>query len=77
MIIEFQAPGNSRTYSATYLPEVAHEQGWNQQECIDSLIQKAGYYGKVTEKIREKVKLTRYQSSLCTLTYQEYLSSKL
>ena len=38
-------------------------------------MQKAGYYGKA-EKIRKLVRLTRYQSSLHTLTYQEYLALK-
>ncbi len=28
--------------SATYLPEVAREQGWDQQAAVDSLIRKAG-----------------------------------
>lgn len=28
--------------SATYLPEVAQEQGWDQQAAVDSLIRKAG-----------------------------------
>lgn len=75
MIIEFEDPSSGRSYSATYLPEVAHQQGWTKEECIDSLVQKAGYYGKA-EKIRKLVRLTRYQSSLYTLTYQEYLALK-
>ena len=76
MIIEFDDPkhGSFRggSYSATYLPEVAHQQGWNKQECIDSLIQKAGYYGEATAEIRKSLRLTRYQSSLCSMTYAEY-----
>ena len=75
MIIEFEDPSNpsSRPFSATYLPEVAEQQGWTVEECIDSLMQKAGYYGKVTENLRSTITLTRYQSSLYTMTYQEYI----
>ena len=76
MIIEFEDPSSSVSLSATYLPEVAQQQGWTKQECIDSLIQKAGYYGKVTEDIRRKIRLTRYQSSLCTMSYQDYIMMK-
>ena len=76
MIIEFEDPSSSVSLSATYLPEVAQQQGWTKQECIDSLIQKAGYYGKVTEDIRRKIWLTRYQSSLCTMSYQDYIMMK-
>jgi AMMECR1 domain-containing protein len=33
----------SRTLSATYLPDVAPEQGWDQTETLDSAMRKAGY----------------------------------
>jgi len=76
MIIDFEDPTSGRPLSATYLPEIAHQQGWTKQECIDSLMQKAGYYGKVTDALRNTIKLTRYQSSLHTLSYQEYIAMK-
>lgn len=89
-----------RKRTATYLPEVAKEQGWfagsldrhfcGQQplnspanahfkpgwskiEAIDSLLRKGGYSGKITEKTRSGIKLTRYQSRKMEITYQEYL----
>jgi len=34
--IEFKSKG--RTYRGTYLPNVASEQGWNQQESINHLV---------------------------------------
>lgn len=43
VIIEFEI--NDRKYSATYLPDVALEQGWDQLQAITSLIKKAGYNG--------------------------------
>jgi AMME syndrome candidate gene 1 protein len=44
VIIEFEIGG--RNYSATYLPDVAMEQGWDQLQAITSLIKKAGYNGQ-------------------------------
>ncbi|QDZ20700.1 hypothetical protein A3770_04p32180 [Chloropicon primus] len=81
MIIEFEDPNNPAgySYSATYLPEVAHEQGWTREECIDSLISKAGYTKNPTNvrlNPKNPLRLTRYQSSLCTVSYQEYLAHK-
>ncbi|KAJ3484352.1 hypothetical protein NLI96_g5700 [Meripilus lineatus] len=61
------------TYSATYLPQVAPEQGWNKIETIDSAIQKAGWTGQITEDLRRCVKLRRYQSSKCFVGWDEYV----
>ncbi|TGZ39028.1 hypothetical protein DBV15_02332, partial [Temnothorax longispinosus] len=66
--IEFHnEKGNKRT--ATYLPDVATEQGWDQIQTIDSLLHKGGYKGLVTPDIRRSVKLTRYQSEKITLAW--------
>ena len=75
IIIEFESPGNGygHSYSATYLPEVAKEQGWTKEEAIDSLVQKAGFRGILN---RDAIRLTRYQSSIQTSSYQEYLARK-
>eukprot|EP00455_Lapot_gusevi_P047284 TRINITY_DN6365_c0_g1_i2.p1 TRINITY_DN6365_c0_g1~~TRINITY_DN6365_c0_g1_i2.p1 ORF type:complete len:112 (-),score=18.88 TRINITY_DN6365_c0_g1_i2:13-348(-) len=62
-----------RSYSATYLPEVAPEQGWNQLECLQSLVRKAGYNGELDQNLVESISLVRYQSSKCTLSYADYL----
>lgn len=66
--------GNS--YSATYLPEVAHEQGWDHDQCVDSLMRKAGYKGTINNALRSSLQVTRYQSSKVTLTYDEYCQLK-
>jgi len=60
------------SYSATYLPEVAAEQGWNQKESIVELVAKSGYTGPVTAQLCARIKLTRYQSLHAGLTYSEY-----
>lgn len=48
--------------------------GWTKVEAIDSLMRKAGYSGAITESLRKRVRLTRYQSTLFTLHYSEYAS---
>ncbi|KAI9031164.1 ammecr1 protein [Hyaloraphidium curvatum] len=62
-----------RKRTATYLPEVVEEQGWSKLEAIDSLLRKGGYAGKITDKTRSGIKLTRYQSKKLEITYKEYL----
>lgn len=34
-----------RRYGSTYLPDVAVEQGWTKEECLESLMRKAGWDG--------------------------------
>ncbi|RLU23998.1 hypothetical protein DMN91_004206 [Ooceraea biroi] len=71
--IEFHnEKGNKRT--ATYLPSVAMEQGWDQIQTIDSLLHKGGFKGLVTPDIRRGLKLTRYQSEEVTVSYQDYMT---
>ena len=70
IIIEFFVSG--KRYSATYLPEVAPEQGWSREEAVASLAQKAGWKGKLTEKIVESIQLTRYESSKHHIAYEEW-----
>jgi uncharacterized protein (TIGR00296 family) len=64
--------GTSR--SATYLPAVAAEQGWTKMETIDSLIRKSGFVGSVTESLRKTVRIVRYQSSVYTMHYSDYVT---
>jgi len=71
--IEFiNEKGNKRT--ATYLPEVASEQGWDQLQTIDSLLRKGGYKSVISNEVRRSIKLTRYQSEKITVTYQDYMN---
>ena len=71
IIIEFYV--NQRKFNATYLPEVAKEQRWNQKDTVDSLIRKAGYRGDVSKDILDSISLTRYQSSKYSLSYDAYV----
>ncbi|KAF5470155.1 uncharacterized protein At2g38710-like [Juglans microcarpa x Juglans regia] len=74
IIIEFTDPDNNTRRSATYLPEVAAQEAWTKTEAIDSLMRKAGYNGTITESLRKRILLTRYQSTLFTMHYSEYLA---
>jgi len=64
---------SKKTFNATYLPEVMPAQGWDKIEAVDSAIHKAGWSGRITEEIRRSVKLRRYQSKACTVTWHEFV----
>lgn len=65
-------PARRSVLSATYLPQVATEQGWNLEEAIHSLIRKAGFGGKITESLKRELVLTRYESSMAGMGWREY-----
>jgi len=48
--------------------------GWTREEAIDSLMRKAGFSGHITDILRKSIRVTRYQSTLFTLTYSDYVS---
>ncbi|MGH0152635.1 UNVERIFIED_CONTAM: hypothetical protein FKN15_053032 [Acipenser sinensis] len=68
----FNEKGSKRT--ATYLPEVAKEQGWDHIQTIDSLLRKGGYKAPITNDFRKTIKLTRYRSEKMTMNYTDYIS---
>ncbi|CAF0730943.1 unnamed protein product [Adineta steineri] len=70
----FNEHGSKR--SATYLPEIAYEQGWNHIQTLDSLLRKGGYKGSITSDMRKSVQVTRYRSEKLTLHYNDYIQSK-
>ncbi|XDA72454.1 hypothetical protein R6Z07F_002735 [Ovis aries] len=73
--IEFiNEKGVKRT--ATYLPEVAKEQDWDQIQTIDSLLRKGGFKAPITSEFRKTIKLTRYRSEKVTISYAEYIASR-
>ncbi|GAA0140074.1 hypothetical protein LIER_01495 [Lithospermum erythrorhizon] len=74
IIIKFTDPDYNTRRNATYLPEVAAHEGWTTIEAIHSLIRKAGYNGAITDSLRKSIQLTRYQSTLFTMTYDDYVS---
>lgn len=66
--IVLELPGG---LSATYLPEVALEQGWGKEKCLRSLAEKAGFRGGLVAISRGT--LTTFRSSKTTATFPEYL----
>jgi uncharacterized protein (TIGR00296 family) len=69
--IEFQNEKGQKR-SATYLPEVAPEQGWDHVETIDSLLRKGGYKSQITEEFRKQLAVIRYQSEKLTRSFTEW-----
>lgn len=72
--IDFAHPQSGEALSATFLPDVPPEQGWDVRQTIDALVRKAGFSGGLTASLLASIRLTRYQSTLHKLTYEEYLT---
>ena len=62
---------HGESYSATFLPEVAEEEHWDQKTTLQFLIRKAGYRGPL-ESVYNNIKVTRYQSIKKTISYDDY-----
>ncbi|KAK2080672.1 hypothetical protein QBZ16_000526 [Prototheca wickerhamii] len=73
IIISFVDPRDGRRKSATFLPEVAREEGWGRRETLEHLVSKAGCAaeGPAFENLLPKISLTRYQSTAASLSYEE------
>ena len=62
--------------SATYLPEVAAEQGWDKEETVEELMRKGGWTGRVGDKERREMKVVRYESEKGSMSWEEYIAWK-
>ncbi|KDD75765.1 AMMECR1-like protein [Helicosporidium sp. ATCC 50920] len=76
LIITFACPRTQDMLTATFLPEVAHQEEWNHEETIERLMRKAGAAPGTTPAARRGLNIVRYQSSARTMTYQEYCALK-
>jgi AMME syndrome candidate gene 1 protein len=78
--IEFIGPKDFVGKSATFLPEVAKENGWDHRETLQHLVRKAGYHTATnplsTEFLRNNIRVKRYQSLKHSATYDEYISHR-
>lgn len=63
---------HGRRYGATYLPDVAPEQGWTQEETIVSLMRKAGWMGRKDKWHEVDLKVVRYQGRRESLEYADF-----
>jgi uncharacterized protein (TIGR00296 family) len=73
--IEFTDPHTHAHRSATFLPEIAAHEKWNKTTTLEHLVRKSGCTAGAGAVLK-KIKLNRYQSSTCTLSYEEYLQRK-
>ncbi|ROW00206.1 hypothetical protein VSDG_03541 [Cytospora chrysosperma] len=74
--ISFQGSSGGRRLGATYLPDVAREQGWTREQALVSLMRKAGWEGP-RARWREAaeaggMKLVRYRGDKEAVRYGEY-----
>lgn len=60
---------HGRRYGATYLPDVATEQGWTKEETLVSLMRKAGWVGKKERWNEVPLNVVRYQGKKQTVEY--------
>ncbi|KAL2186308.1 hypothetical protein L209DRAFT_710369, partial [Thermothelomyces heterothallicus CBS 203.75] len=63
---------HGRRYGATYLPDVAVEQGWTKEETLVSLMRKAGWVGKKDRWTEIQLNVVRYQGKKESLGYAEF-----
>ena len=63
--------------SATYLPEIATDQGWDQEETVLSAIQKAGHRGRVRvgDDLWKTLRVGVYESRKAKLSWTEFEAS--
>jgi AMMECR1 domain-containing protein len=62
-----------RSYTATYLPEVARDHGMTQASAIRELVAKAGYAGPCDQYLIARMSVTRYQTLVETASYNDFL----
>ena len=71
---------HSRRYGATYLPDVAKEQGWTKEETLISLMRKAGWNGSSSSWLKTwrdgKGEIVRYEGKQVGLHYDEWRDFK-
>lgn len=58
-----------KSYGATFLPDVALEQGWDKEETIEHCVRKAGYRYDYT---LDDVEVIRYEGEKCGCDYSDY-----
>ncbi|CAD0106603.1 unnamed protein product [Aureobasidium uvarum] len=65
---------HGRKLGATYLPDVAREQGWTKEEALVSLMRKAGWSGRKDEwrKVASSMELVTYEGKKVDLEYAEF-----
>lgn len=70
--IHFTDSTTTKTYNATYLPEVPGQQRWNKLITIENLVSKAGFNGNASQV--KNLTVTKYQSCKYIMTWIQYLN---
>ncbi|CAK7273555.1 hypothetical protein SEPCBS119000_005718 [Sporothrix epigloea] len=65
---------NGLRYGATYLPDVAVEQGWTKEQTVLSLMRKAGWNGRRDSWRNVNLRIVRYQGRKKSLTYRKFMA---
>ena len=60
-----------QSYSATFLPEVAPEQKWDQKATMNQLLRKSGYKGTF-DSVKSTIVAERYQSVKYNSSFLDY-----
>ncbi|KAK4157698.1 AMMECR1 domain-containing protein [Chaetomidium leptoderma] len=63
---------HGKRYGATYLPDVAVEQGWTKEETLVSLMRKAGWVGRKEKWAEVELGVVRYQGKKERVEFAEF-----
>eukprot|EP00755_Sulcionema_specki_P000896 Sspe_Gene.115959::Locus_104160_Transcript_1_1_Confidence_1.000_Length_789::g.115959::m.115959 len=72
--VTLRCPSTSELLAATFLPEVALQQGWTRRTTMEILLQKAGYKRPITNEVLEKCNVERYEGRSSSLVFSDFLS---
>jgi len=61
-----------RSYSATYLPEVAREHSMTREVAIRELVIKSGYVGPCDQELLAGIEVTRYQTLVESVAHEDF-----
>lgn len=74
----FKHPKSGKTCSATFLPDVMVEQGWDKKETFLNLIQKAGCWNEAGQILNDYEKyfleVIKYEGKKSEITYDAFIS---
>jgi len=70
--IRIEFAHNGKKYSKVYPPETILARGWSKKEAVEAGIKKAGFAGELTTEFMDTVKITRFQTSTCIVSFKDY-----
>ncbi|KAA8496687.1 Uncharacterized protein FVE85_0416 [Porphyridium purpureum] len=70
LLLDFKV--RKQSFSATFLPDVIPEQGWDKETTLRQLVHKSGYEGQISAETLQRAVLTRYKSSKCSMDFSAY-----